>query len=304
MKNLARLILVTTILLSLFVSAANASTYYATGDGVRIRSEPKNANNIIGKLKYGDKVNVLESKGGWSQIEFGNGIGYVTNTFLVENLEEKYAAFINLGLTKKEIALKKSYSTTSKTICTIPINSVIVVVKSKSGWSAVQYNGKEGYVKTKDLIIKNTGKKVCLGSYTITFHQNDSTRTDNIQKAIKKLNGYTVKAGEKFSFFNVVGTNYIEATEFYEDDVMYGGGLSHIASTLNKAINNAQHNGSNIAVKEKHRFSKKTPYAKKGEESIVSIEKKLNFTFKNNNKYALKIYVLSRGDSIIVMLFR
>ncbi|MBQ9313915.1 MAG: VanW family protein [Clostridia bacterium] len=303
MKKMAKILLVTIVLLSVLVTSASASTYYVTGDGVRVRSEPKNADNIIGKLKYGQKVEVTASKGGWCQIEYGDGYGYITDSFLAKSLDlkEKPEA---LGLTKKEVSLKKNPSESAKTITKIPSYNIVVVYESKDGWSAVDFNGKKGFVKANSLTIKSTGNLTYLGGYTITFHQNDPTRTTNIKKAVKELNGTTVKSGAKFSFFQVVGVDYIEATEFYEDDVQYGGGLSHIATTLNKAINDAQHHGCNIAVKEKHRFSKKTPYAKKGEEAMVSISDKMDFVFKNKNDYSIKIYAMPKNDSIIVMLFK
>jgi len=295
------------IALSLLVAstAAYATTYYCTGDGVRIRSEPQNADNIVGKLHYGDKVDVIATKGGWCQIKFKDGVAYVTETFLEKNLEEKkMSSSKSIGLTKKSIKMRKKASSSAKSITTIPKNTVVKIKASNSDWLQIEYDSKEGYVPKDALEKKDTNGKTYLGSYTITYHQNDSGRKSNIKKAVKKLNGTTVKSGSKFSFFKVVGTDYKEATEYGDDDVYVGGGLTHVATTLNKAINNAQHNGANIAVKDKHRNFQKTPYVKKGEEAFVSIAEQKDFTFKNNTGASIKIYALVKGDSVIIMLFR
>ena len=302
MKNIVRIIIALTIVLAIFTATALSETYFVTGDGVRVRSQPKNADNVIGKLYYGDEVDVVASKGGWSKIKFKDSYAYITDSFLSKKEVKKEAK--SVGMTKNAVMLKKTASKAGKDITKIPVNTVIKVFATKSGWAAVEYNGNSGFVPTSSISIKETGKQKYIGSYTITFHQNDPTRTQNIAKAVRNLNGYTVKAGGKFSFVKAVGTKFVDATEFYEDDVSYGGGLSHVATTLNKAINDAQHNGCNIAVKEKHRFSKKTPYAKIGEEAMISFEHRYDFTFKNNNTYAIKIYAAVRGDSVIVMIFR
>lgn len=294
-------------LLTLFVIIATLSTFfsayattYCSSDGVRVRSEPINGDNIIGKLKFGQEVNVLEQRAGWAKIEFKDGIGYVYEGYLQEKGTEWSGQ--KLGLTKKTTKMKKSLK--SKKTTTIPENTIVLVTSTNNGVATIKYDGEDGYVKLSDLETKTLKNQTCVGTYTITFHQNDGIRSDNIRKSLRRLNGTKVKAGEKFSFFKVVGIDYEEASEYMEDDTSIGGGLCHVATTLKKALNSAQRNGCDIRFRKVSHFDCKTPYAKKNDEVKVSIDEKLDLTFTNRNSYAISIYALMRDDSVIVLICR
>lgn len=294
------------VLVYFLSTVAFASGYYITGDGVRVRSAPVNKkDNIIGKLYYGDEINVIGEKGGWYKIKYGDGFGYVTASFIAEKGDEISSKTV--ALVKKETVLRKTSSSKAEKLATVPINTVLFVEKQEGKWVKVNFDGQVGYVSKKALDIKSFKKMTCIGAYTITFHQNDEGRTNNIKKAVKKINKTVIKPGQKFSFLKVIGgsrKNYEEATECYEDDVFWGGGLIHVATTLHKAVNMAQHNGYNIKVKEKHRYELLTPYAKKGEEAFIGIDEKDDFSFVNKGDSTLKIYSLYKGDSVIILIFK
>ena len=68
MKKKIKLFLLLIVVFS-YSSVVNASTYYVTGDGVRIRSSAENtADNVIGKLNYGDKIEVIDLENSWYKI--------------------------------------------------------------------------------------------------------------------------------------------------------------------------------------------------------------------------------------------
>ena len=78
MKKTFKLIFLFIILFSI-TKGVYAATYYITGDGVRVRSTPKNADNIIGSLNYGDIIDVVDLVDkSWYKIKFKGGYGYVT----------------------------------------------------------------------------------------------------------------------------------------------------------------------------------------------------------------------------------
>ena len=94
--SLAMLMLVT---LAIFVTPAVADSYYGTqwvytdnGKSLNVRSSPSTENNIIGSLKYGAEVTVVEMyDNGWAQIlweqnDYGEfGTAYVQRRFLVNH---------------------------------------------------------------------------------------------------------------------------------------------------------------------------------------------------------------------------
>ena len=56
--------------------------YTSNGKSLNVRSEPRTGDNIIGHLKYGAEVNVVEFYNGWTEISWGDTTAYVQSRFL------------------------------------------------------------------------------------------------------------------------------------------------------------------------------------------------------------------------------
>ena len=56
--------------------------YTENGKGLNVRSTPERADNIIGSLKYGSKVDVTGFYGDWAEISWGDTYAYVQSRFL------------------------------------------------------------------------------------------------------------------------------------------------------------------------------------------------------------------------------
>jgi uncharacterized protein YraI len=54
------------------------------GDSVNIRSGPSLENSVIGSLNNGAKVFPIGTVGQWTEIDTGNGVGYVASQYLVQ----------------------------------------------------------------------------------------------------------------------------------------------------------------------------------------------------------------------------
>ena len=96
-KRLIPLVLIAAMMAMLLPALAAADYYYGTmyvytdnGKSLNVRRDPSTGDNIIGSLKFGDEVTVVEFRsGGWAQIlweqnyygEFG--AAYVQSRFLV-----------------------------------------------------------------------------------------------------------------------------------------------------------------------------------------------------------------------------
>ena len=288
MKNIFKYLLFTLVVFS-FTTVVNATTYYITGDGVRVRSSAKNANNIIGKLNYGDVIDVVKLENSWYKIKYGKGYGYVTYRY-VSKVDSSFGSK-TIALLKSNVSLKKSNSTSSSSIVTIPKNSVVIVINEKSGWSYVHYNEKNGYVKTSTLKKYTNKKELAVGAYSINYSINNSSRKKNVTNSAKKLNKITIKNGEKFSLIKKVGkTGYHNAPEFDKNKVVYGGGVSQVATTLFLSLREAQRNNYHISITEQNRYGSKTPYAKLGEEAMIDLQNNKDLVFVNQSKKEIKIY--------------
>ena len=297
MKKTFKLLLFIFVLFS-FNMVVNASTYYVTGDGVRIRSSAKNADNIIGKLNYGDIIEVVSFDNSWYKIKYGKGYGYITYRY-VSKIEDNYGTQ-TIALLKGDTYLKKGNSASSGTITNIPKNSVVKILKEKSGWSYVHYNEKLGFVKTDSLKNYYTNKKeLAIGTYTINYSLDNSSRKENISNSIKKVNKISIKNGEKFSFIKKIGkSGYANAPEFNKKAKVYGGGISQVATTLFLALRDAQRNNCYISISEQNRYGSKTPYAKLGEEAIIDLKNNKDLVFTNKSGKTMKIYSYVNGSSV------
>ena len=295
MNKIIKLMIIFYIALSIFC-IANAGTYFITGDGVRVRSSAENKdNNIIGKLNYGDIIDVVKKEGSWYKIKYGKGYGYVTYRYVSS---EMYSSG-TIGLAKKAINLKKSSSSSSKTICSIPKSSVVKIISTKSSWAYVEYNEQFGYVEKSNLTTTTNSKELAVGTYSISYSISDSTRSKNISTAMKKLNKYVIKPGQTFSFIKAVGTSgYGNAPEFNKNQKVLGGGLSQVATSLFLSVRDAQRNGCYISVKTQNRYSSKTPYAKLGEEAMIDLKNKKDLVFKNCSNKTVKIYSNVTGNNV------
>ena len=99
LKKLISLLLIAVLTAMLIPSLAVADSYYGTqwvytdnGKSLNVRSTPTTGNNIIGSLKYGAEVTVIQMyANGWAQIlweqnEYGEfGAAYVQRRYLVNH---------------------------------------------------------------------------------------------------------------------------------------------------------------------------------------------------------------------------
>ena len=300
MKKLFRLLLLFFVATLSFVNVAKAATYYITGDGVRVRSSAKNADNIIGKLNYGDVIEVVSLKNSWYKIKYGKGYGYVTYRY-VSKIENTYGSK-TIALLTSNTSLKKSNSSSSSTITTIPKNGVVIVLKEKSGWAYVHYNEQNGYVKTSSLKKYTNNNELAIGSYTINYSSSNSNRKRNISLISSKLNKTSIKNNAKFSFISKIGrSGYSYAPEFTNDST-YAGGASQVATTLFLAVRDAQRNNYHINVSEQNRYGSKTPYAKLGEEAMINLKNNKDLVFTNKSGKTIKIYTETSSNTVSVVI--
>ena len=297
MKNLLKYFVLGIILFS-FTKVVNASTYYITGDGVRVRSSAENTeDNIIGTLNYGDKIEVIELVNSWYKIKYGEDFGYVTYRYV--STYEDFSGTNKIATLKSKTSLKKSTKSSSKTLIKIPKNGVVKVLEDGSKYSKVQYNEYVGYVKTKYLKSYTNTKEIAVGTYTINFNLSNKYRNKNITKSMKKLNNVVIKNGEMFSFINTVGkSGYKKAPEYDVNEKVYGGGLSEDATALYLTIRDAQRNDCYIKVVEQNRNDFITPYSRLGEEAMVDVKNKKDLKFINKSGKTLKIYSNVSGNNV------
>lgn len=151
---------------------------------------------------------------------------------------------------------------------------------------------------TEDSLRQNVQKIVTFS----TPFSGSADRTANLVLGAQKLNGTVIKAGDTFSFNDVVGprdeargwkkaATIVNGSRF-EDD--YGGGICQVSTTLYNAILKAD-----LKITKRSKHSIPSNYIEEGLDATVSYGS-LDFKFLNNTDYPVYIFSnVSQNDSRI-----
>ncbi len=111
---------------------------------------------IIGSLKRGQKVEIVESKNGWHKIKYNNTYGYVSGQYIkVEGDSKPTTPEVTpppqeskvLGeVTASSLNVRSGYGTNYSVIGSLKRGQKVEIVESKNGWHKIKYNNRYGYV--------------------------------------------------------------------------------------------------------------------------------------------------------------
>lgn len=146
-----------------------------------------------------------------------------------------------------------------------------------------------------------------ISSFSTKIYIKESGRQHNISLTTSKLNGTIIKPGETFSFCNTVGkataAEGYEKADIYDSEGNiiqgYGGGNCQVSSTLYNAVLSSP----NLTVLERHEHSRKVNYVEAGKDAAVSYGS-VDFKFRNDNNYSIKIYASNTPDSVDVRIVK
>lgn len=132
-------------------------------------------------------------------------------------------------------------------------------------------------------------------------------RVDNISLTCSKITDTIVKKGETFSFCDTIGevsseTGYKEATVLDANGNHFngiGGGYCQVSSTLYNAVLAVD----GLEVVERHPHSKRVYYVDEGKDAAIYTPTHLDFKFKNNTDYDIKISVDNTNEEVSVRLY-
>ena len=143
-----------------------------------------------------------------------------------------------------------------------------------------------------------------LSNFTTRYDAGNISRTTNLGIATRKINEYVIQPGETFSYNKALGkrtveNGYKEAAVFENGGVTngIGGGICQISTTLYNAVLQA-----NLEIVERHNHSFVTSYADPGKDATV-VYGALDFKFKNNRKYPVKIVASLNSGAASVSIF-
>ena len=142
-----------------------------------------------------------------------------------------------------------------------------------------------------------------LGIFTTRFDSSTTGRTTNIRRAAKSIDGYIIEPGAEFSFNKVVGertvANGFAIGKVYEAGRVVdgiGGGICQVSSTLYTVALYA-----NLEITERTNHTFTVAYLPTGQDATVSYGT-LDFRFKNNKKYPVKISAEVAGATLTIKI--
>lgn len=120
---------------------------------VNVRADKSTDSAIAGRLEKGDRATVLEIYDGWTKIQSGNLVGYVSTQYCIFGLEALAYAKANCRTiattTTDGLRIRQTMSTDSKIIKRLDEGDKLVVDTSavtEPGWVAVRHNDITYYV--------------------------------------------------------------------------------------------------------------------------------------------------------------
>ncbi|MFF5794293.1 SH3 domain-containing protein [Paeniglutamicibacter sp. NPDC012692] len=119
---------------------------YTTKAKVTIRKSPDSKSASVRSVAAKKKVTVNAKSGSWLRVSYAGKTGWVPAKQLAV-----YKAPVKTKTTKTGLNLRKSASTSSKSILVIPKGKKVTFKAAKGSWSQVRYAGKTGWVKKKYL---------------------------------------------------------------------------------------------------------------------------------------------------------
>jgi vancomycin resistance protein YoaR len=172
--------------------------------------------------------------------------------------------------------------------------------------SNVSRTSTEINVQTENTEAQTAPIETQISTYSTVIKDNASGRLTNIRITCGILNGTIINPGETFSFNNIVGKptaerGYQEAKIIvdHKTETGIGGGNCQVSSTLYNAVLAIP----TLTVKERHEHGKTVTYVPEGKDAAVSYGS-LDFKFKNDNDYKIKIYLSTDDKNITASIFR
>ena len=142
-----------------------------------------------------------------------------------------------------------------------------------------------------------------LAQTATNLDEGNTARTNNVRLAAKAINGTILNPGDEFSYNGVVGERteargYKPAHAYSGGKIIdeFGGGVCQPSSTLYMAVLRAD-----LEVVERYNHSYTVSYTPLGEDATVDYGN-LDFRFRNNTNYPVKILAQQTGGQMIMTL--
>ena len=234
-------------------------------DALNVRSGAGTSYSVIGSLKNGATVEIVETSGSWYKIKYGSGYGYVSKDYVTvsssSNNSSSNSGSSNSGSSNNTITTPSTSTTgTIKVNDTLNVRSgagtsysvigslkngaTVEIVETSGSWYKIKYGSGYGYV-SKDYVTVSSSNNNSSSNNTTT-----TPSTSTTTGIIKVNNALNVRSGAGTSY-SVIGSLKNGATvEIVETSgswykIKYGSGYGYVSKdyvTVSSSSNNSSSN--------------------------------------------------------------
>ncbi|MDK0795370.1 SH3 domain-containing protein [Clostridium perfringens] len=271
---------------------------------LNVRQAATSNSRIVGSLKGGEKVNIINESNGFYKIEFNNSYGYVYSKYISKDGKNENVQAVKQEEVKKEakvapkaapvvlaarslnktgivnvsssLNVRSGASTSSKVIGSLSGNSKVTIVGEEGEFYKIEYKGSHGYV-AKEYIKDITGSNNNSNQGTTTTPEKPSTPETTQKTGIVNVSSsLNVRSGASTSS-KVIGslsgnskvTIVGEEGAFYK--IEYKGSHGYVAKEYIKDITGSNNSNQGTTTPEKPSTPESTQKT-----GIVNVSSSLN----------------------------
>ena len=140
---------------------------FSNTENLNLRKKPSTDSKVIDQFYQGDSMIVLEKKGNWYKVQYGEKTGYV---------KKKYIDFqCNVYIDGDKVNIRKNANTESSVIKRLNTGDVVTLLEQKGNWYKVRYKKKVGYVRDIYLSFTEPVKETVTTNNSNSNSSNSST---------------------------------------------------------------------------------------------------------------------------------
>lgn len=117
------------------------------GANLNVRKSASTNSSILGSLKNGSQVTIVETLNGWYKINYGSSYGYISSSYVSFNGQSS-ATVGYVKTSGSNLNVRKNATTNSGILGTLSNGAQVEIVETLSGWYKIKYGSGYGYVSS------------------------------------------------------------------------------------------------------------------------------------------------------------
>lgn len=173
-----------------------------TTSSVNFRNGAGTSYRIIATLPKGTKVEIISESGGWTKVKYDGRLGYIASNYL-EDIKINSNTSVTKEVNTDSLNVRSGPSTSYSVLGKLKKGTKIPVISEDSGWSKINYNGKDAYVSSRYLssISQNNNNDTSKPSVPESAKETKEVNTNSLNVRSGPGTNYsklgTLKKGEK-----------------------------------------------------------------------------------------------------------